>query len=256
MYMMPSDDGGDSELQPWFLQLRLIIARATYIKQEEALAREPDSRILNLCDECTTQQELVLSHSELGLEAAVCLGSILPFSTGLTRIEVTEASVDDLQLTQLVRPLSKGFPSLKGLSFGGNVLTADGAKTLVSALAARDVPLTLALNDNNIGDDGCAELAKLVASTVLLELDLSGNSVGEAGSGVLCAALASNTSLTKVSLSNNPLRGAGCDHVADMLRKNTSLETLGMSSCGLTDKCTQSLSDALCSNQHLTELDV
>ena len=112
MYMMPSDNGGDLELQPWFLQIRLIIARATYIKQEEALTKEPDSRILNFVDECTVQQELALSHSELGLEAAVCLGSVLPFATGLTRIEVTEAFVDDLQLGQLVRPLAKGFPSL------------------------------------------------------------------------------------------------------------------------------------------------
>jgi Ran GTPase-activating protein (RanGAP) involved in mRNA processing and transport len=152
--------------------------------------------------------------------------------------------------------LSEGFPSLNLLSLGGNVLTADGAKHLANALASRKVPLALSLNDNKIGDDGCTALAKLLAGTVLLELDLSGNSVGEIGAGVICAAMASNTSLTKVQLSNNPLRGAGADHVADMLRKNTSIATLGMGSCGLTDKCTQSLSDALCSNVHLTELDV
>lgn len=255
MYVMPSDDA-ESDLHRWFLELRLVISRASYIKQEEALAKEPDSRVLNFVDECTVQPELSLSHGELGLEAAVCLGSVLPFSPNITSIELVDAGVDDLQLSQIVRPLGAGVKLLKTLALRGNVLEADGAKHLATVLAARTTPLTLSLAENNLGDGGCQYIAKLLAGSLLIELDLSGNSIGADGSETLSGALASNTSVTKFEISNNPLLAAGCNHIASMLRKNTAITVLGLASCGITDHCTQSLSDGLCSNSTLVELDV
>ena len=52
MYVMLADEeiSAGLNLAPWFNQIKKVVARASYIKKEEALDKEPDSRVLNFSD--------------------------------------------------------------------------------------------------------------------------------------------------------------------------------------------------------------
>jgi myosin heavy subunit len=257
MYIMPTEfSTAQQELVPWTVQLHKVVARASYIKKEEALDNEPDSRVLNYVDGVLHQSTMQLSHNELGLEAAVCIGAVLPFAKQLVSIECVSARLDDLMLSQLTRPLSTSVgKQLKVIRLRDNNLTAEGAKHIAQAVAGL-TDFTLDLAQNNLGDAGCQHIARMLADGCLTLLDVSDNAISDAGVAELCASLANNATLDSLDLSSNPIRGEGCTHVAEVLRVNTSIAKLRIADCGLSDKSAQELSDALVANHSVASLDV
>ena len=68
----------------------------------------------------------------------------------------------------------------------------------------------------------------LPASSVLTELNLQHNKIGDAGATALADALPANSVLTELNLGYNKIGDAGATALADALESNTSLTTLSI----------------------------
>jgi hypothetical protein len=99
---------------------------------------------------------------------------------------------------------------------GGNALTARGAVPVLEALRLR-APADLRVLDlghNRIGRDGCAAVARMLASGVplLRELELRGNALGNRQAATVCGAVlgSARCRLAHLGLADNNITTAGC----------------------------------------------
>ena len=86
-----------------------------------------------------------------------------------------------------------------------------------------------------------ADDAKVVAyvvsvSTVLTELDVGGNAIGDLGMAAIAQALPFSPALTMVSLGANAMGDAGATALAEALRVNTVLNTVSLGGNSIGDK--------------------
>ncbi|XP_052445008.1 protein NLRC5 isoform X5 [Carassius gibelio] len=144
------------------------------------------------------------------------------------------------------------------------------------------------LNDCNLTDESCSNLAKALKSdNSLIELNMSNNNLKDSGVKQLCiglgnitckleilklsncylteescSALASDlssdsSSLKELDLSNNNLQDSGVTLLSDGVKEKCKLEKLGLSDCGITEEGYKALASALRSNpSHMIELDL
>ena len=159
---------------------------------------------------------------------------------------------------------------LNGCSIGDQ-----GCKFLVRGLykclnAQSKITSKLNLDSNDIHEEGIHHIAKLLQNTsVVRELVLTRNPIGNGGLKRLCEALSTNTTLEKLdlaccSINSGPLLGqllsenasldrlnlssnkiTDCRSIAAGLSKNKTLRELKMCDCGLTGKCVKDLSTGL-----------
>ena len=115
----------------------------------------------------------------------------------------------------------------------------------------------LDLRGNSIGDAFAASLSKaLTANSSLTDLDLSYNSIGDDGAASLSEALTANSSLTDLNLSGNSIGAVGAASLSQALTANSSLTNLNLSRNFIGDDGVLSLSQALTANSSLTNLDL
>ena len=123
------------------------------------------------------------------------------------------------------------------------------------AQLTRDLGLLLRLNtlrlaQRQIDATHVVLLGKVLTSnSTLTELDLSRNSISDAGAKSLAGALKSNSKLMKLYLTRNEIGDDGAEGLADGLRSNTTLSTLHLSSNGIADNGATWLAQALAYNQ-------
>ena len=116
-----------------------------------------------------------------------------------------------------------------------NRLGDDHILTLTKGLLAARIQLqTLSLRNHFISDIGfdliCSEI---IEKRKLLELDLEGNNISGAGTGISGLRLdAADTSLTSLNLSCNPLITAAGMAIANALRTNHVLTKISLNNCG------------------------
>ena len=172
------------------------------------------------------------------------------------------------------------------VNLGGCSIGDQGCKFLVRGLCkclnaqskiTSQLDLYLYLND--IHEEGIHHIAQLLQNTsVVRELDLTHNPIGDGGLKRLCEALSTNTTLEKLnqaycSINSGPLLGqllsentslhrlslqgnkiTDWQSIAAGLSKNRTLRELQMCRCGLTDKCVEDLSTGL--NNYIQHLNI
>ena len=99
------------------------------------------------------------------------------------------------------------------------------------------------------------EVDELNLSAQLTSLDLSGNSVGVEGAGLLASALLQNATLTDLSLANCDI-SEGCFSLTEALKENRFLTQLNLESNSLGDMSSAKILDSLSKNSALTSLSV
>ncbi len=129
-------------------------------------------------------------------------------------------------------------------------------ETAIDELKDKDCKLLeLNLKGAQIGDAGDKDLsAALQYNTSLTSLDLSGNQIGDAGAKELARALENNTSLTELGLNDNQIGAAGAKDLAHVLENNTSLILLYFSGNRIRDMGAKDLARALEKNTSLAWL--
>ena len=139
--------------------------------------------------------------------------------------------------------------------------------------------LNLDISSNDIHKEGLHHIAQLLQNTsVVRDLVLIGNPIGDGGLKRLCEALSTNTTLEELALAycsinsgpllgqllseNTSLHGLGLQgnritewrSIAAGLSKNRTLRNLSLFNCGLTDKCLEDLSTGL--NNYIQVLNI
>ena len=172
------------------------------------------------------------------------------------------------------------------VNFDSSSIGDQGCKFLVRGLCkcinARSKitsQLNLHLYRNGIHEEGIHHIAQLLQNTsVVRELVLTGNPIGDGGLKRLCEALSTNTTLEGLelaycSINSGPLLGqllsentslhhlslqgnkiTDCRSIAAGLSRNRTLRELQMCNCGLTDKCVEDLSTGL--NNYIQDMNI
>uniref|UniRef100_A0A672L8Q2 Si:ch211-213a13.2 n=1 Tax=Sinocyclocheilus grahami TaxID=75366 RepID=A0A672L8Q2_SINGR len=215
----------------------------------------------------------------------------------LEKLRLNKCNLTDKSCSALAAVLGSD-TNLKELNMNNNNLQDSGVKLLCSGLKSVKCELEiLRLNNNSITEEGCAALnsAFNLNPSNLIELDLSGNKLGNSGiekispllTNIQCRlkklrdcinlhslmslhyirlsyfllflSLKSNPShLRELSLSENKLGDSGVKNLSDLLMNpQCKLEILHLCECSITEEQCLILTSALKSNpSHLRELDL
>ena len=139
---------------------------------------------------------------------------------------------------------------------GVNLFHYNAVAPLSEALATKSSVITnLNLSRNDIGDSGAESISRaLVVNSSLTNLDLSRNSISDSGVESISQALAANTSLTNLDLSWNFIFGSGAASLFKALAVNSSLNNLDLSRNCIEGSGAASLSQALAATSSLNNL--
>ena len=137
-----------------------------------------------------------------------------------------------------------------------NLFHYNAVAPLSEALATKSSVITnLNLSRNDIGDSGAESISRaLVVNSSLTNLDLSRNSISDSGAESISQALPGNTSLTNLDLSWNFIFGSGAVSLFKALAVNSSLNNLDLSRNCIEGSGAASLSQALAVTSSLNNL--
>ncbi|XP_036395061.1 NACHT, LRR and PYD domains-containing protein 3-like [Megalops cyprinoides] len=200
-----------------------------------------------------------LSEKELELEQCSALAFVLLMSEDVLDVFDLKKYKTSWEGRQRLAPVVK---NCRSAILDSCNLTEESCVTVASALQLSYTPVReLDLSYNKLEDSGVKWLcAGLMSPNCKLQtLKISGCGVSEEHCASLASVLCSNTSLLReLDLGNNILGDTGVKLLCTgLMSPNCNLQRLGLSACEVTGKGTASLASALCSNSsQLRELDL
>ncbi|XP_078060238.1 NACHT, LRR and PYD domains-containing protein 3-like [Mustelus asterias] len=206
------------------------------------------SHVIGLCD---TIKHLDLEECNIQCEGLQRLGPVLhkcqELSLGLN--EVGDSGVKLLSAA-LRNPECK----IQKLDLCGNALTDSCAEDLASALSTNRSLIDLYLGDNKLGDSGVKLLSVALRNPdcKIQKLHLHGNDLTDSCAEDLASALSTNRSLIDLDLSGNNLGDSGVKLLSVALRNpDCKIQKLHLYRNALTDSCAEDLASALSTKQSL-----
>ncbi|XP_078506271.1 ribonuclease inhibitor-like isoform X2 [Lissotriton helveticus] len=193
-----------------------------------------------------------LSHSCCGL-----LGGALGDSLSLTHLYLGNNALGDLGLQQLCQGLKHPNCKIQTLWMGTCSLTGPCGADLSSAISTSRCLTELDLSCNTLGDAGLIHLCEGLKhpGCKLWKLWVKHCSLTSTCCAELSSALAINQSLTELGLSGNELGDSGVSQLCKGLKDPCcQIQTLLMNACSLTDSCCADLAAVLSTCQALTAL--
>lgn len=187
-------------------------------------------------------QELKVQSNNLGSRGASILFNFLETkspsgTTVLPKLNRLDASFNDLQdsgITKLTRAISKRSKiNMSEVSISGNDIGSKGIESIMNKLLQHRL-VTLNLDNNSIGDQGCQLVAaSLTSISTLSRLNMSFNDIGCRGISTLMRALVGCESITSLGLSGNVVRIAGAISMGFALAQHPRLSVLELDNCCL-----------------------
>ena len=206
------------------------------------------SRLLESLGTDCTVRELNLSSNYFGVDGATALlkffepkqrsrgaksggGATMLF---LDRLDVSNNKLGDEGTTQLTRAiLVRASVHLVDLRLSSNSIGSGGIETIMNKLLQHNL-ISLSLDNNTIGDQGCQLVAaSLQSMQSLARLNLGFNHIGCRGITSLMRSLVVCKSLRYLGLSGNILRINGATALAFTLSQHPRLEELDIDNCCL-----------------------
>jgi NLR family CARD domain-containing protein 3 len=131
---------------------------------------------------------------------------------------------------------------------------AEQAKRIATELADNATMTMLVLNKNEIGHQGCVDIAHaLFKNHILTSIEMNDNSIGDDGSTALAAML---YRADKDFVKWNRIGPSGATALAEMLRMNTSLQELGLGQNNVGNEGSVAIAGALRRNATLKRIDL
>jgi hypothetical protein len=145
-----------------------------------------------------------LSHNSITSSGAEDIAKGIATNISLTVLNLSYNKIDDIGVAALAANIAAK-PQLTSLDLSGNRITAAGVRALAEQLGSgqHSLPEVL-LSNNQLGDDGAEEVAKLIRSnSTVTTVRVSGNSIGNRGATAIASAVASSSSVITLDLSDN-----------------------------------------------------
>jgi CheY-like chemotaxis protein len=172
-----------------------------------------------------------LEPKQRGRGAKSSVGATMPF---LDRLDVSNNKLGDHGTTQLTRAiLVRSTVHLVDLRLSSNSIGSGGIETIMNKLLQHNL-ISLSLDNNTIGDQGCQLVAaSLQSMRSLSRLNLGFNHIGCRGITSLMRSLVTCKSMRYLGLSGNILRINGAIALAFTLSQHPRLEELDVDNCCL-----------------------
>uniref|UniRef100_H3A1K7 Uncharacterized protein n=1 Tax=Latimeria chalumnae TaxID=7897 RepID=H3A1K7_LATCH len=202
-----------------------------------------------------------LELMQCGLTAGYCkdLSSVLNTNSTLTFLNLNKNILGDSGLKHLSAGLRDSNCKLQKLWLEQCGLTAACCEDLSSVLSTNSILVELYLSRNNLGDLGVNLLSAGLRdpNCKLQRLELVGCGLTAGCCEDLSSILSTKSSLMVLNLNNNNLGDSGVKCLSAGLRDpNCELQALGLEQCGLTAGCCKDLSSVLSTNSSLMGLNL
>uniref|UniRef100_A0A3P8Q1T4 CARMIL C-terminal domain-containing protein n=1 Tax=Astatotilapia calliptera TaxID=8154 RepID=A0A3P8Q1T4_ASTCA len=176
--------------------------------------------------------ELDLSSCELRSAGAQVIQEHISEATAIRSLDISDNSFENDMVTLV---LSVGrCQSLRHLALGRNFAMKSRALTdvlqrIAQLIQDEECPLqSLSVSDSKLKTGMHILLSALGGHAALVELDISGNFIGDTGAKMLSKALMSNTSLRTLTWDRNSVTARGFQDVADALERNFTLQHMSL----------------------------
>lgn len=207
-----------------------------------SITTEALSQFLHRLGPKCTIRELNLSSNALGPEGARILADFLQGAKGskdpvmpfLDRLDLSNNKLGDDGTSKLTRVIAKrGKNNFVDLRLSCNGINAAGVEIIMNKLLHHNL-ISLSLNKNSIGDQGCQLVAaSLQSMKSLARLKLGFNQIGSRGVNSLMRSLIACEAITFLELSGNVLKISGAVALAFTLAQHPRLEELELDDCCL-----------------------
>jgi CheY-like chemotaxis protein len=189
-------------------------------------------------------EELKLHSNRIGPEGAAALVAFLdrrspenlnqPVLPKLNRLDMSYNELGDLGTTNLTRAISKRAKiSMTEVSLSGNEMGSKGIESIMNKLLQHKL-ITLNLDNNRIGDQGCQLVAASLPSIPsLTRLNLAFNDIGCRGMATLMRSLVGCESMTSLGLCGNVMKISGAIAMGFTLAQHPRLSILELDNCCL-----------------------
>lgn len=188
-------------------------------------------------------RELSLTSNNIGPEGAKLIAGflegkglprgkqVMPY---LDRLDLSNNKLGNVGLSNLTRAISRrSVTHIVELRLTNNGIGHEGIETLMNKLLQHN-PVSLSLDMNGIGDQGCQLVAaSLQSMKSLARLNLGFNQIGSRGVNSLMRSLIACEPLTYLGLSGNIMKISGAVALAFTLAQHPRLEELDVDNCCL-----------------------
>ncbi|GFS23360.1 leucine-rich repeat-containing protein 16A [Elysia marginata] len=172
-----------------------------------------------------------VSSNELGPTGATVIAPCISVLSGVRGLDISNNGFD-VELKTLLPELAKNH-KIKQLALGRNFASikqkfrADVMSALTVLLQEENSGLeSLSLADSKLKEETAYIINALGSNETLVEIDLSGNSIGDLGARMLAKALMINNKLQQVVWDKNNISAQGFEDVAEALQKNLALKKM------------------------------
>jgi Ran GTPase-activating protein (RanGAP) involved in mRNA processing and transport len=153
-------------------------------------------------------------------------------NTTLRTVSLAECNLgtdERFYIPRFARTLEQWFTTstaIRSINLADNGLSGEATTTIARAIGTSSVLVELDLSGNEFGPDSCPHLARLIAGSSLQSLNLANNCIGDDGATTLATALTSNTTLQRFSVACNDIQHRGGRAIVAALNHNTSLREI------------------------------
>ena len=190
----------------------------------------------------TSLTHLSLKNNEIGTEGCILLSSSIKKLKRMTNLDI--GHFVDSDLTPLIVSISS-LPTLTSLDMSCNQRMSD-----IHSLGGLSNLVCLNISDNNLGEEGAAELSvSLSKMSRLTSLNLNANGIFDNGLISLLDSLSSLVHLETIMLGYNELENESAVALGNHFQHLTSLQTLDISNNEITQSCIEYLKSKLCSKE-------
>jgi len=201
---------------------------------------------------------LDISDCDVETETVIAFATVLLTNTQLQHLGIANPRLFSLQEEPLVHfsDMLRSNSSLTSLDLSKHRMRDRGVQVLCEYLAVNQTLRTLSLRCNLITMEGGSAIGRLLETSGLVSLDLSGNRVDNLGAMSIARALESNKQLTHLNLTHNNIGGEGLAALAHALSSNETLSKLFLWGNRFTPPAADALGKIFSTSRSLTETDI
>jgi Ran GTPase-activating protein (RanGAP) involved in mRNA processing and transport len=193
-------------------------------------------------------------------ESVAALAAAVKQSRSLTDLQLPNCVIGDAEMETLAAAVEQSSSRIRKLDVSNNDVGSDGAASLARLLASDRCALTaLDAFENEIGAEGALALAgALQANRTLTELRLGSNNMDSDGTAAVIAALRHNAHcrLRVLDLSGRVISRQAAAALAAVMQRSGTLVRLEVRGCSLTDEAMATLAAGVGHSHSLQHLDV
>lgn len=209
-----------------------------------------------MANRSTSLAVLDLRYNSLSVMSCEALNELLRRpNSPLQELVLEETSLDDECLSAMGSGLSAN-TSLCKLVLRGNSLSYRSCALLEGALWSHPACRVLDVSENSLNDAGATSLASLLRrNSVLLDVALEATGMTDAGMAIIFASLQHNHGVEAMRLSRNEIRTGAAHALSNALSNNRHLKELDLTSCGVNNEAfSGAIVPGLCMNRTLKRL--